>query len=385
MKILLNNCKLYDGSIVNILIKDKKINKVSSNEIISKNINKIVDLQNKLVLPGMVDIHTHMRDFNLSYKETFKTGSNACIKNGITTFCDMPNSIPPTTTIEMLNKKIDLSINLNIKAYFFIGLDEKSNYKDVKKMCKKAKGIKIFLNESTGKMNFNLSNLDKRIFNINTLYLFHAENESILDIPKYIKNINRKIHICHISSKKEYEYAKELKKTYKNLTYEFAPHHMFLDINSIKNENISKVKPFLKSKEDKEFILNQFILDDQVIYATDHAPHTIEEKIEKGLYGFPGVDTSLKLLINLVKENKIDYQKIINAYSYLPSKILGLKKVGKIQKNFLANIIVIDENYNHKIKNEDILSKSKWTPFENWKFSSKVIKTIYNGKIIYEE
>ena len=359
MKILLNNCKLHDGNIVNILIKNKKINKISSKKIISNKIDKIIDIENRLILPGMIDIHTHMRDFNLSYKETFQTGSNACIRNGITTFCDMPNSNPSTTTIDILDKKINLSTNLDIKPYFFIGLDENSNYKNVKKMCQKAKGIKIFLNESTGKMNFDLSKLDEKIFDINTLYLFHAENKSILDIPKYIKNPNRRVHVCHISSKQEYEYVQELKKIYKKLTYEFAPHHMFLDINSIKNENISKVKPFLKNLEDKEFILNKFISDNKVIYATDHAPHTIEEKKEKGLYGFPGVDTSLKLLINLVKDNKITYEKIINSYSYLPSKILELKKVGKIQKNFFANIIVINENYNHRIKNDDILSKCK--------------------------
>lgn len=385
MKTVIKNAKLSTGDIVDILIKDDIIENICLPGKINTRKLNIIDAKNNYVLAGMIDMHTHMRDLNQSHKETFYSGSVACYKNGITLFCDMPNSKPTTTSMKNLNLKLMFMKQSLVEAKCYIGLDNNSTYKEVKQMLKYAIGIKIFLNETTGSMNFDLTKLDKKIFNLDTLYLFHAENDDILKIKDLFSNNNTRIHICHVSSKKEYENVLLLKQIFNNLTYEFAPHHLILNDSIFKNQKLNKVKPSLKSKDDQEFILSKFIEDDSAIYATDHAPHLLREKLESTCYGYPGIDTALYILLKMFNKQMISMQKIEQCYSTNPANALGLIKYGKIKKGYKANLIIIDPTYKFNLKNDRIYSKCNWSPFINTNLYGRVIKTIINGKVIGDE
>lgn len=382
MKTVITNALLDNGKKVDIIIEKEFIKtiKESCNNKYTKNY-KIINANGNIVLPGMIDIHVHMRDFNQSHKETHETGQKACIENGITCYFDMPNSIPNVTNLKsVLDKEKKMSKNI-IDSYQYIGLNKNSKYEEIIKCLKYAKGIKIFLNETTGNMEFDLSKLDERIFELDTVYLFHAEDDRILDIKNIIKNKKTKIHICHISTEKEYNNVQKLKKHFNNITYEFTPHHLFL--SSLKKPKMLEyVKPSLKNKKEQKKLLKIFSKDSNAILATDHAPHLLEEKFEKKTYGFAGIDTSLKVLLTLAKKKKISYKKISDSYSRLPATLMGLYKVGEIREGFYANLIIVDKNYKEKIKNEKIISKCKWTIFENVKLYGKVVATIFHGKLL---
>ncbi|MGL4948543.1 MAG: amidohydrolase family protein [Mycoplasma sp.] len=378
---LLKNCLLSSNKVVDILFGEKIID-IKPNIELSDDWN-IIDLNNQLVMPGMVDIHVHMRGMKQSYKEDYVSGSQACIENGITTICDMPNSVPPTINVENLLLKVEERKKSTINTNLYLGLNSSSTYEEVQEMLKTCIGIKIFLDESTGKMNFNLKEIDQRIFELDTLYLFHAEDDSILEIANIIKNKDARIHVCHVSSEREYINYLELKKSYKNITFEVTPHHLLLNTNNFSNEKLNKVKPSLKGEKDQQFILDLLINKKVMCIATDHAPHTLEEKA-MGMYGFGGVDTSLKILFKIFKENDIELSYLEEIYSLNPARIIKQNNIGKIDIGYNADLIVINQNNQHIINDINIISKCNWTPFNNYAVEASVDMTFINGKLIFK-
>ncbi|MGL4768911.1 MAG: amidohydrolase family protein [Mycoplasmoidaceae bacterium] len=385
MKIILKNCRLTNGRIVDILVEGSKIIKVSKKIEIHEDQNEIqtFDVRNMLVMPGMIDVHTHMRDFDLAYKEDYHSGSFSCLSNGITTFCDMPNSKPETTTLKRLEEKIDRMSYSCVNCFPYIGIDINSTLKEVKLMLKKAKGIKIFLNNTTGDMKIDLSKINAKIFELDTLYLFHAEGSQILDIIDIIKNRDTRIHICHISSKLEFKNVLKLKKHFNNVTFEVCPHHLLFNENSILDKNISMVKPSLKSEEDRLFLINKFINKKINIVASDHAPHLLYEKTQ-GAYGFPGVETILKILLTICKKYHISLSYIEKIFSFNPAKLIQEELLGKISPNYQADIIVVDEDYENIINENDISSKCQWSPYTNEKLYGRVLLTMVKGVVKYD-
>ncbi|MGL5208621.1 dihydroorotase [Cetobacterium sp.] len=383
---LLKNCRvLYHGEedIKDILVEKGKIVKIyRCSEVEELDIDEIVDMDGNWVLPGVIDVHTHMRDPGLSYKEDFETGSKACAKGGVTTFIDMPNTVPNTTTKEILDAKESNSKNRSYVDYgFHFGGSKLDNSEEIKKVRDRVASTKIFLNMSTGDMLVEEEKVLENLFKESKIISFHAEEEMVDKAIDLARKFRKPLYLCHLSKKSEVEKLRAAKKEGLKIYGEVAPHHLFLD-SSMAN-SLLIMKPELKSKEDNDALW--LGIEDGTIdtIGTDHAPHTLEEKNSKTTYGIPGVENSLEMMLKELNK-KIDMKTLQKVMSENPAKIFGIAGKGKIEVGYDADLVVVDLNNKEIIKNEDVISKCGWTPYSGIVGGGKVLLTMVRGHIVYD-
>ena len=399
--ILKNGIDVF-GKKIEILINGEIIQKISENideRRFENNENtKIIDIEGKLVMPGVIDVHTHMREPGITYKEDFTTGSRACAKAGITTFYDMPNTIPTTTTLENLLEKKKLASEKAIVNFgFHFGGSKNDNVEEIKKVLSsgEANTVKIFMNVTTGEMLIEDDEILKKVFKNSKLVLVHAENEMIDKAIELNKNCGKGLYVCHIPSENELKKVINAKKnnelnTKEHPIYaEVTPHHLFLNTeireSTERNKMLLRMKPELREKSDNEFLWEAINRGEIDTIGTDHAPHLISEKLEKITFGMPGVETSLALMINAFNEGKISLEMIQKLMCENPAKIMKIEKRGKLEEGFFADIIVVDTQKEWIVAVDDTIeSKCGWTPYENWKLKGKNTLTIVNGEIVYK-
>lgn len=401
----LKDGKDVHGNKIELLILNDKIDKISEgfSEEEIKNIEKnekleIIDLKGKTVMPGVIDVHTHMREPGITAKEDFATGSRACAKAGVTTFYDMPNTIPTTTTLEALRDKKKLASEKSIVNYgFHFGGSRNNNIDEIKKVleAKEANTVKIFMNVTTGEMLIEDEDILKNVFKNSKLVLVHAENEMIDKAVEYNKNYGNGLYVCHIPSKEELKKVLEAKKnpelnTEKHPVYaEVTPHHLFLNEeireSTDRNKMLLRMKPELRTKKDNEFLWEALNNGEVDTIGTDHAPHLISEKLEKITFGMPGVETSLALMLNAYNEGKVKLEMIQKLMSENPARIMKISKRGKLKEGYYADVIAVDLDKEWIVGVDDTIeSKCGWTPYENWKLKGKNVLTIVNGKVVYQ-
>ena len=399
--ILKNGIDVF-GNKIEILINNDIIEKISENIDENKFENsenlKIIDVGKKLIMPGIIDVHTHMREPGVTYKEDFETGSCACAKAGVTTFYDMPNTIPTTTTLENLMEKKKLASEKSIVNFgLHFGGSKNDNIEEIKKVLKnrEVNTVKIFMNVSTGEMLIEDDEILARVFENSKLVLVHAENEMIDKAIELNKNYGSGLYVCHIPSAEEMKKVIDAKKNSKVNTKEHpvyaevTPHHLFLNTeireSTERNKMLLRMKPELREKSDNEFLWEAINRGEVDTIGTDHAPHLISEKLEKITFGMPGVETSLALMINAYNEGKISLEMIQKLMCENPAKIMKIEKRGKLQEGYFADVIVVDTKKEWIVGIDDTIeSKCGWTPYENWRLKGKNIMTIVNGEIVYE-
>ena len=400
--ILLKNGTDVFGKKIEILINGEKIEKISENieekEYLNRENVKVIDVEKKLIMPGVIDVHTHMREPGVTYKEDFETGSKACAKAGITTFYDMPNTVPTTTTLENLLNKKELAGKKSIVNFgIHFGGSKNNNISEIKKVLdkKEVNTVKIFMNVTTGEMLIEDDEILKGVFQNSGLVLVHAENEMIDKAIGLNQKYGKGLYVCHIPSAEELKKVIEAKKdsSLNNEIHpvyaEVTPHHLFLNEeireSSERNKMLLRMKPELRKKSDNEFLwkaLNEGLID---TIGTDHAPHLIEEKMEKVTFGMPGVETSLALMLTAYNEGRIELPAIQKLMCENPAEIMKIAGRGKLKEGYYADVIVVDTEKEWIAGVDDTLeSKCGWTPYENWKLKGKNIMTVVNGEIIYE-
>ena len=399
--ILKNGIDVF-GKKIEILINGEIIEKISENieekEYLNRENVKVIDVEKKLIMPGVIDVHTHMREPGVTYKEDFETGSKACAKAGITTFYDMPNTVPTTTTLENLLNKKELAGKKSIVNFgIHFGGSKNNNISEIKKVLdkKEVNTVKIFMNVTTGEMLIEDDEILKGVFQNSGLVLVHAENEMIDKAIGLNQKYGKGLYVCHIPSAEELKKVIEAKKDSRlnnemhRIYAEVTPHHLFLNEeireSSERNKMLLRMKPELRKKSDNEFLwkaINEGFVD---TIGTDHAPHLIDEKLEKVTFGMPGVETSLALMLTAYNEGKIKLSAIQKLMCENPAEIMKIVGRGKLKEGYYADVIVVDTEKEWIAGVDDMLeSKCGWTPYENWKLKGKNIMTVVNGKIVYE-
>lgn len=331
--------------------------------------------------PGLIDIHVHLRDPGQTHKEDFYTGTCAALAGGVTTVFDMPNNIEPIFSYEKLIGKLKIVSQKAVCDFgLYFGTDGR-NTDEFSKVQKLVVGLKIYLNLTTGKYLVDDARQVEKVFQAwpkDKVIVVHAEGEKIdlaIDLCRKYKN---KVHITHISTKKDLDKTTYAKAEKLNLTCDVSVNHLFLTQKDLPYLNgFGVVKPPISSQENVDYLWNNLKYIDCI--ATDHAPHT---KNEKKMYdpptGTPGLETMLPLLLTSVRKNMISIDNLIRLTNTNPQKIFGFKQ----EKN---TYLEVDLNEEYKIENNNLKTKCAWSPFQGWKVKGKVKNVFIRGTKVFSE
>ena len=413
-----------EGSIqaLDIFIKDGRIAKIAGT--IDVQADREINAEGLHLLPGLIDDQVHFREPGLTHKADIFTESRAAVAGGTTSFMEMPNTVPNTLTQKLLQDKYDIGQDSSLANYsFFMGaandnLDEvlKTNPRDV---C----GIKVFMGSSTGNMLVDNEKALEAIFSqAPTLIATHCEDEATIQAnlalykEKYGEQItidmhplirseeacylssskavalakknNTRLHILHISTAKETAlFDNSIPLEQKRITAEACIHHLwFSDADYKTKGNFIKWNPAVKTAHDRDGILKA-VLDGHIdVIATDHAPHTIEEKSQPYLQapsGGPLVQHALQALLDMVKEGKLTLEQLVQKTAHNTATLFQIEQRGYIREGYWADLVLVDLNKPYTVTKDNILSKCGWSPFENHTFSATIEHTLVSGALAY--
>jgi dihydroorotase len=417
---IVNEGKTIHGD---VLIKNGRIEKIAAQIQTDANIQEI-DGSNQFLLPGVIDDQVHFREPGLTHKANIYTESKAGVAGGVTSFMEMPNTNPPAFTEELLEEKYAIGAATSLANYsFFMGTSH-DNIEEILKINKKKDkvcGVKIFMGSSTGNLLVDNPIVLENVFSKSELLIAtHCEEESIIKKNKaaleavkanldpsdhpIIRNeeacfesswkaiqlaqkFDTRLHILHISTAKELQLFSNLRPLAdKRITSEVCVHHLHFTADDYAQlGNLIKCNPAIKAPENKK-ALWEALLDDRLdIIATDHAPHTWEEKQEAYAHahaGLPLVQHSLMLMLKYVKEGKISMEKVVEKMSHAVATCFQIKDRGFIREGYHADLVLVKENP-YTISKENILYKCAWSPLEGTTFPYQVNSTFVNGQLVY--
>ena len=425
MKYLIKNINVVDSEEIkklDILIKGQFIDKIDFN-ISEFNGCKIIDGKNKFLFPGLIDDQVHFREPGLTHKGTIYSESRAAVAGGVTSYFEMPNTNPQTTTIENLKNKFDIAANNSLANFSFMFGGTNSNLSEIKKIdFNQIPGIKLFLGSSTGDMLVDDYEVIEDIMKFSKVpVVVHSEDESIIknNLNKYLekygdnipieyhpkirseeaclkstlkiidlaKKCNSRLHVFHLSTKSESKLFEILPLENKNITSEVCIHHLsFNDLDYKEKGAFIKWNPAVKSELDQDALWEALNSDRIDIVATDHAPHTLDEKQNNYLNcpsGGPLVQHSLIVMFEHYLNKKITLQKIVEKMCNNPANIFNVNKRGYIKEGYFADLVILDPNKKQTISSDNILYKCGWSPFEGETFNSVITHTFVNGHLAY--
>ena len=426
MKLLIKNAKIVnEGSVFesDVLVENKLIKKISNS--INEKCDKIIDAKGLHLLPGIIDDQVHFREPGLTHKANIYTESKAAIAGGITSFMEMPNTNPQSLTHELLEEKFKIAASTSLANYtFFMGVSN-NNLDEVLKTDPKTVGaLKIFMGSSTGDMLVDDRKVLEEIFekspmliavhcededtirsNIQKAKKQYGENVPISEHPnirsteacyksssmavELAKKHNTRLHVFHLSTEKELElFDNTIPLSEKRITAEVCIHHLWFNEEKYKEKGTHiKWNPAVKKESDRSALF-QALLDDKLdVIATDHAPHTLEEKSNtyfKAPSGGPLVQHALPAMIEFYKHGKISLEKIVEKMCHNPAILFQIEERGYVKEGFYADLVLVDLEKSWKVNKDNILYKCGWSPFEGDTFTSKVTHTFVNGHLAYD-
>ncbi|WP_248724889.1 dihydroorotase [Seonamhaeicola sp. ML3] len=426
-KTLIKNANIVnEGTVFNgdVLIEGEYIKKIGESLTPKSPDVLVLDAEGKYLLPGAIDDQVHFREPGLTHKANIETESKAAIAGGITSFIEMPNTNPQTTTVEKLEEKFEIAAKNSSANYSFMFGGTNDNLDEILKLdANQVAGLKLFLGSSTGNMLVDDPEVLKKIFsNTNLRISVHCEDEATIrknleahlskygeDIPIEEHPVIRSEDACYLSSSKAIELAKETgarlhvfhlstgKETNlftndialkdKKITSEVCIHHLWFSDEDYKNKGtLIKWNPAVKTAKDRDQLW-EALLDDRIdVIATDHAPHTIEDKnnvYTKAPSGGPLVQHALPAMLEMYHKGKISLEKIVEKMCHNPSIMFEIDRRGFVKEGYYADLVLVDLNNPWTVTKDNILYKCGWSPFEGATFKSRITHTFVNGSMAY--
>jgi carbamoyl-phosphate synthase/aspartate carbamoyltransferase/dihydroorotase len=335
-----------------------------------------------LRLPGLIDPHVHMREPGATHKEDWQSGTAAALAGGFTIVLGMPNTTPPLTNVETFQSTIELAENRALCDFGQYAGAGPANAEEIAAVAGIAAGLKMYLDSTYGELRLDTMDLWMDHFKHwpdITPIAVHAEQRTLAAAILMAALYNRPLHICHVSRKDEIIVIREAKQKGLKVTCEVTPHHLFLTSDDVPHlgAGFTEVRPVLAEKEDQDALWENFEVIDCI--ATDHAPHTVEEKSSpKPPPGFPGLETALPLMLTAVAEKRLTMDELIEKMYVNPKRIFNLPEQPE-------TYIEIDPNHRYQIKAEDHNSRCGWTPFEGWQVTGLVKTVMLRGEEAYKD
>jgi len=420
--LIINEGKKFQGD---ILIKNGRIEQIGTQLSISEKAEEI-NCEGKYILPGCIDDQVHFREPGLTHKANIYTESRAAVAGGITSFMEMPNTVPSAVTIEKLEEKYSIAETSSLANYSFYLGTTNTNIEEIKRVnpttiC----GVKIFMGSSTGDMLVDDPKALEDVFQYSpSIITTHCEDDPMIkenfqrylkeygeDMPakfhplirsedaclksssyaiSLAKKYNSRLHILHISTAKELDlFRNDIPLSEKRITAEACVHHLwFSDKDYETKGNFIKWNPAVKTENDRDAIW-EALLDNRIdVVATDHAPHTLEEKSQtyvKAPSGGPLVQHALLAMLEKVNEGKISLERVVEKMAHAPAQLFRVNERGFIREGYFADLVVVDPHSSLTVSKENILYKCGWSPFEGTTFSHTIEYTFVNGKAVYSK
>lgn len=425
-RILIKNARIInEGSIFegDLLIEDRFIKEIGES-ISAKPDFKIVDAEGNYLIPGAIDDQVHFREPGLTHKGTIESESRSAVAGGVTSFIEQPNTVPNAVTQELLEQKYQRAAETSYANYSFMMGGTNDNLEEILKTNpKNVAGLKLFLGSSTGNMLVDNEEVLEKIFSSTPMLIaVHCEDEATIrqnlekyraeygdDIPvkfhplirsaeacyisssravELAKKTGARLHVFHVSTAKETElFTNKIPLEDKKITAEVCIHHLwFTDEDYDKRGALIKWNPAIKTAADRD-ALWKALLDDRIdVIATDHAPHTLEEK--KNPYtsspsGGPLVQHSVVAMFEAWHQKKISLEKVVEKMAHNPAKLFKIEKRGFVKEGYYADLVIVNPGLPWNVKKENILYKCGWSPFEGVNFKSRITHTFVNGQLVY--
>ena len=427
-KLLIKNATIINEnkrSLKDIYIEGEYIKEINTHIDLDDEV-EIINAKGLLVIPGMIDDQVHFREPGLTHKGDISSESMAAVAGGVTSYIEMPNTFPNTTSIKEFNKKIETASTKSFANFSFMFGGTNDNISEIKKINKsEVAGVKLFLGSSTGKMLIDNLSAIENIFNSTKLPISaHCEDEqTIIDNTNYYKNIygedipvelhpkirsdkaclkssefavklanktGARLNVFHISTAKELKlFDNKIDIKNKKITAEVCAHHLWFTDDDYKKLG-SKIKwnPAIKSQTDKDELWKALKEDKIDIIASDHAPHTEEEKNNKYLNcpsGGPMVQHTILSILQNCENYGVKIEKIVEKIAHNPAIIFQINKRGFLREGYYADIVLIDTNTPTLVTKDSLFYKCRWSPFEGQKFDNSIYKTILNGRVVYSD
>lgn len=424
---LIKNAKIVNEGVVfegDVLIENEFIKEIAEQISLKSSDCIIIDAEGSYLIPGAIDDQVHFREPGLTHKGNIESESRAAVAGGITSFIEQPNTVPNAVTQELLEQKYEIAAATSYANYSFMMGGTNDNLEEVLKTNpRNVAGIKLFLGSSTGNMLVDKQDVLEKIFSSTKMLIaVHCEDEGTIkanlerykeefgdDIPMQYHPLIRSAEACYISSSKAIELAKKtgarlhvfhlstakemelftnkIPLEQKQITAEVCVHHLwFSDEDYDTKGSLIKWNPAVKTKEDRE-ALWQALLEDKIdVIATDHAPHTLEEKINPYTTcpsGGPLVQHAVVAMFETFHKGKISVEKIVEKMCHNPAKIFKIEKRGFIKEGYYADLVIVNPHLPWNVKKENILYHCGWSPFEGATFKSRVTHTFVNGRLVY--
>jgi dihydroorotase len=417
---------IKNGQVVNrgriktqdIYIRNGFIEKIDND--ISRLADKVIDAENKFVIPGIIDDQVHFREPGLTHKANIHSEARAAVAGGVTSFMEMPNVNPTTTTQALLAEKYAIGAAMSLANYsFFMGATNENLDEVLRTNGKNVCGIKVFMGSSTGNMLVDdAQTLEKLFSECPLLIATHCEDEATIRqnlltfstdnvsahpfirsreacykssslAVKLAQKHNTRLHILHISTAEELAlFSNELPLEQKRITAEVCVHHLFFnDSDYLKLGNLIKCNPAIKRESDQKALLSALLSNKLDIIATDHAPHTSEEKAQPyatAPSGLPLVQHALPMMLRFYHEGKISLERIVEKMSHAPATCFKIDKRGFLEEGYWADIAILDANKSFTVNKENILFKCGWSPLEGYTLKGVVEATLVSGHLAYQ-